>query len=162
MPSFRLCPKSSLDMMRVGQILPSLFSEFGIEDAVTLKFLRKNWSCLFNPPMTEHTFPKDLKNGILVVTVNSHAWLAHLKMLKDEFLKKLHPYGIKDMEFRFGRIYKKEKLNGEGDTPELTPEQQDWMKDIIKNIKDDEIRATTESLIKKYLLFINQINSNKN
>jgi len=141
-------------MQRVGKILPSLFGNYGIEDAVLLKFLRKSWNDIFTPPVSEHSFPKELKNGTLFVTVNSHLWLTQLKLLKDEFLKQLRSYGVKDIEFRFGRIYRnqKEKIEKEN-AMSLSSEQQEWLKDIIKNIKDSEIRIITESLIKKYLLF---------
>jgi len=163
MSSFRSGKESNLDMQKIGQILPSLISNFGIEEAVTLKFLRKKWNDLFGSPVTEHAFPKELKDGILFVTVNSHVWLTQLKLLKEEFLKKLHTYGIKDVEFRFGRIYRKnEEKRDEKNTANLSPEQQEWMKDIMKNIKDDEIKITAESLIKKYLLFINQVKQGQN
>lgn len=163
MSSFRSCQKSDLDMQRIGQVLPSLFNNFGIEEAVVLKFLRKKWDDIFGCPVKEHTFPKDLKNGVLYVTVNSHAWLAQLMLLKDEFIKKLHFYGIKEVEFFFGRIYRKQKeKNDEKESTGLSSEQQEWMKDITKNIKDEEIRTTTENLLKKYLLSINQIKFGQN
>lgn len=145
-------------MQKVGKILPSLFNDFGIEDAITLKFLRKNWNDIFTPPVTEYSFPKEFKEGILVVTVNSHLWLTQLKLLKDEFLGKLNLYGVKDVEFRFGRIYRHQKEKTEEKSNiALSSEQKEWMKDIMKNIKDDEMKIITENLIKKYLLFTMQI-----
>lgn len=150
-------------MQRIGQVLPSLFNNFGIEEAVVLKFLRKKWNDIFGCPVKEHTFPKDLKNGLLYVTVNSHAWLAQLMLLKDEFIKKLHVYGIKEVEFCFGRIYRNQKeKREEKEIPALSSQQQEWIKDITKNIRDEEIRTTAESLLKKYLLFINQIKFGQN
>lgn len=141
-------------MQRVGKILPSLFGNYGIEDAVVLKFLRKSWNDIFAPPVSEHSFPKELKNGILFVTVNSHLWLAQLKLLKDEFLKKLRSYEVKDVKFRFGRIYRNQKEKTEKEyAMSLSSEQEEWLKDIMKNIKDSEMRMITENLIKKYLLF---------
>lgn len=145
-------------MQRVGKILLSLFNNYGMEDAIKLKFLRKIWNNLFTSPVIEHSFPKELKNDVLFVTVNSHIWLTQLKLLKNEFLKKLYPYGIKDIEFRFGRIYRNQKEKTEKNhTITLSSEQEEWIKDIIKNIKDSEMRTITESLLKKYLLFTNQI-----
>ncbi len=163
MSSFRSCQKSGLDMEKIGQVLPALLNNFGIEEAVSLKFLRKRWDDLFGCPVKEHTFPKDLKNGVLYVVVNSHVWLSQLILLKDEFVKKLHIYGIKDVEFCFGRIYRNQKEKSkEKEITGLSQEQQEWMEDITKNIKDEEIRTTAEALIKKYLFFINQIKSRQN
>ncbi|WP_353683677.1 DUF721 domain-containing protein [Thermodesulfovibrio sp. 3907-1M] len=150
-------------MERIGQVLPTLFNNFGIEEAVSLKFLRKRWNDLFGCPVKDHTFPKDLKNGVLYVVVNSHAWLSQLILLKDEFIKKLHVYGIKDVEFCFGRIYRNQKeKEEEREITGLSAQQREWMEDITKNIRDEEIRTTAEELLKKYLLFINQIKSGQN
>ncbi|GAB5047339.1 DciA family protein [Thermodesulfovibrio sp. TK110] len=144
-------------MQRIGQVLPALFNNFGIEEAVTLKFLRKKWDNIFGSPVKEHTYPKELRNGVLYVTVNSHVWLAQLLLLKDEFLKKLNAYGIKDVELCFGRIYRKQKeKSNEKNIISLSLKQQEWIKDITKKIKDEEIRTTVENLLKNYLLFINQ------
>ncbi|MCS7163766.1 MAG: DUF721 domain-containing protein [Thermodesulfovibrio sp.] len=141
-------------MQRIGEILPSLCIGLGIEDAIKLKFLRKKWSEIFNPPLTEYSFPKDLKDGVLFVNVNCHLWLSQLKLLKEEFLKKLHPYGVKDVEFRFGRVYKTHTKNKKEDSQkELSPEQQHWILEILKKIKDNEMKTVTESLMKKYLIF---------
>ncbi len=161
MPPFWFNKKSSLGMQRIGQILPCLLSDCGIENAVTLKFLRKNWNSIFGFPIAEHAFPKEFKNGILFVTVNSHSWLTQLNLLKDEFIAKLHAYKVKDIEFRFGRIYinQKEKIYKQHNLT-LSSEQELWLRDITKNIKNNDIKQTMESLIQKYLLFVNQINEN--
>ncbi|MCS7215454.1 MAG: DUF721 domain-containing protein [Thermodesulfovibrio sp.] len=146
-------------MKRVGEILPLLCSDIGIEDAITLKLLRKSWNDIFNNPLNKHTFPKDLKEGTLFVLVNSHLWLTQLRLLKDEFLKELQSYGIKNIEFRFGRIFRKQKENKEIDyATKLSSQQQEWINDIVKRIKDIEVRIAMESLIRKYLLSNREIN----
>ncbi len=144
-------------MLKIGNILPSLFCNLGIEDAVRLKFLREKWNSIFSHPITEHTFPRDLKNKTLIVTVNSHAWLNELNLLKEDFVKKLHSYGIENVEFRFGRIYKNMAQTDKKHNVSLSKEQKEWMNQTLKKIKDDEIKSITESMIKKYLVFINQI-----
>lgn len=80
--------KQFKDGKKIGKILPYLLNDFGIDSAVTLKFIRKKWGEIFDFSITEHTFPKNLKDGILQVTVNSHTWLVQLSLLKDEFIKK--------------------------------------------------------------------------
>lgn len=143
-------------MQKIGNILPSIFTDFGIEDAVKLKFLRKRWDTIFTQPVSDNTFPKELKNNTLYVIVNSHAWLNELKLLKDEFAKKLHPYGVLDVEFRFGRVYRNQKKKTEEKAFVLSSEDEKWMKEIVSNIKNEEIKATTESLVKKYLMYISK------
>lgn len=143
-------------MYSIGQILPSLFNDFGIEDAVKLKFLRKKWSEIFTAPLSEHSFPKEIKNSVLYVTVNCHTWLNELKMLKEEFLEKLKPFGITDVEFKFGRIpSRKHASSTKKLCKTLSSEQKDWVNSIVKNVKDEEIKSLAESIITKYLLNIN-------
>lgn len=150
-------------MEKIGKILPYLLNDFGIDSAVTLKFIRKKWGEIFDFSITEHTFPKNLKDGILQVTVNSHTWLVQLSLLKDEFIKKLSPYGIKDVEFCFGRIYRTQRVKNEKDEPmSLTLHQQEWLKNITENIKDSEIKTTAESILKKYLIYTNQMLKRQN
>lgn len=149
-------------MLKIGNILPYLYSDLGIEDAVKLKFLRKKWNSIFTHPLTEHTFPKDLKNKTLTVTVNSHIWLNELHLLKEDFLKKLHPYGIDNVEFRFGRISRNRPEKEKKHDVSLSKEQEEWMNQTLKKIKDGDMKSITESLMKKYLVFINQIDHKRN
>lgn len=148
-------------MLKIGSILPSLCSDLGIEDAVKLKFLRKKWDSIFTHPLTEHTFPKDLKNKTLIVVVNSHIWLNELNLLKEDFLKKLRPYEIDNVEFRFGRIFRNRPEKEKKYDVKLSKEQEEWMNQTLKKINDEEIKSITESLIKKYFVFINQIDQKK-
>ena len=145
-------------MQKIGYVLPSLFKNFGIEDAFKLKLLRKEWNEIFSSPLREHTYPKDIKEGFLYVTVNSHAWLNELRLLKEEFLKKVIPYGIKDVEFKFGRIYNPKKSNkADVKTTKISKEQEQWINDILEKVNDEEIKEILKNLLRRYFEHINAI-----
>jgi hypothetical protein len=150
-------------MYKIEQILPSLFSKIGIEEAVKLKFLQKKWMGIFDAPINEHTWPKNLKKGILYVTVDSHIWLAELKLLKENFLNKVKSYGIDDVEFSYGRIYRRNCKNTEHKTTfNISENQKKWIDELTRNIRDEEIKNLTENVIKKSLIFLNSsINGKK-
>ncbi len=143
-------------MQKLGIILPSLFNNLGVEVAVKLKLLQENWAKIFEDPIRKHTYPKDIKENILLVSVNSSAWLNELIMLKEEFLKKLSPYGIRDVNFKFGRVFRKEfsKMT-KRETKKISDEQKDWINDILKGVKNDEIKGMMHNLMTKYLIYIN-------
>lgn len=145
-------------MQKIGFVLPYLFNNLGIEDAVKLKFLREKWEEIFSAPLREHTYPKDIKEGFLYVTVNSHAWLNELKLLKEDFLKKLIPYGIKDVEFRFGKIYNpKQRNETDVEITKISRQQEEWINDIVEKVNDEEIKLILKNLLRKHLENMNKI-----
>ncbi|MCX8034132.1 MAG: DUF721 domain-containing protein [Thermodesulfovibrio sp.] len=145
-------------MQKIGLVLPSLFNNLGIEDAVKLKFLRKKWNEIFSAPLRDYTYPKEIKEGFLYVTVASHAWLNELKLLKEEFLNRLIPYGIKDVEFKFGKIYNtRKKIETEVKTKNISEQQEQWINDILEKINDEEIRLVFKNLLRKHLANMNEI-----
>jgi|AFSR01.1.fsa_nt_gi predicted nucleic acid-binding Zn ribbon protein len=143
-------------MERIGFLLPSLFNNLGIEDAVVLKLIKNKWFEIFNTPLSEHTYPKELKEGKLLVIVNSHAWLNELKLIKEEFIKRLSQYGIKEVAFKFGKIYKNNRCDEKKQNLQLSQEQKLWISEIVKKIKDDEMKSVMENLIKKYIVYVNE------
>lgn len=145
-------------MQRIGFVLPSLFNNLGIEDAVKLKFLRKKWDEIFSAPLGDYTYPKEIKEDFLYVTVNSHAWLNELKLLKEDFLKRLIPYGIRDVEFKFGRIYNpKQRSETNVKVKNMSDQQEQWINNIVEKVNDEEFRVILKNLLSKHLENMNEI-----
>lgn len=143
-------------MQSIGNILPSLLNNLAIEEAVKLKFLRKKWREIFSPPLVDHIYPKEIREGLLYVSVNSHTWLNELKLLREDFLKKLIPYGIKDVEFKFGKIRSIEQnYENKNKVKTLSTQQQVWINDVVKEVNDEEMRTIIKNLVTKYLETIN-------
>ncbi len=143
-------------MEKLSSILNPLFNSIGFEDAVILKMLRKQWEGIFNAPIAEHTFPKEIKENVLIVIVDSNAWLNELILLKESFLSKLKNYGIKDVVFKFGRIYKqRKKEQSQHDLQELSEEQKCWINDVLKDVKQEEMKLIIKNVLQKYLIYIN-------
>lgn len=140
-------------MQKIGSILPYIFKELEIEEAVKLKYLRKNWTNIFDYPISNHTFPRDLKDGILTVAVNCHTWLNELILRKNEFLDRFRQFGIKSVEFRYGRVPKKTKINNKEKTVSLSSSEEEWIRGIVSNFKDSEIRDSIERALKNFVLF---------
>ncbi len=94
-------------MKSVGSLLSSIFKDLGIEDKIRLSSMQEEWHNLFNEPLSLHIYPVDIKNGELTINVDSPAWLGQLKFFKQDIIKKLHVYNIKEVRFKHGRVYKK-------------------------------------------------------
>ena len=89
-------------MENAGSILASIFKNIGMEDSLTLARLQREWTTLFDEPLSLHIYPASLNNGILVVNVDSPLWLQQLKFFKQAILKKLEAYKINTIDFRHG------------------------------------------------------------
>ncbi len=144
-------------MYKIGVFLSSFLDELGLAQAVKVQFLRKSWRDIFPAPLCEHTFPREIKEDRLLVIVNSHAWLNELMLLKENFLEKLTPYGIKDVAFKFGRIYKPKISNfkKQKDT-KLSQEQRQWIFNITSKLRDEEMRVLFKNLIEKHFIQMNE------
>ncbi|MEJ5227328.1 DUF721 domain-containing protein [Thermodesulfovibrio sp.] len=147
-------------MEKLSCVIPHVIGSLGIENAIKLKFLRKKWHEIFGSPLSERTFPRDLKEGTLSVTVNSNAWLNELEFLKEDFLKSLQPYGIKNVTFKFGKIYNHNRTDKKRRVEcscSISAEQLRWIKETLSRVGDEEIKNTMESLLTKHFKCINSL-----
>lgn len=144
-------------MQKIGSLLPDLFNEIGIEDAVKLKFLRKKWFDIFSGPISVHTYARELKAGKLIIIVDSHAWLNELKLMTEPFLAKLSPFGVENIEFKFGKIRRNEIISGNKFfESKISSSQQQWINEIMERVKDEEVRLSLENAIKKQFFYLNE------
>lgn len=99
-------------MKRLNSLISPIIKGFGMEEAVKLEEIKRDWTQVFRAPLCSHMSPLNLKNGELLVNVDSPIWLQQLTFLKTEIIGNLRPYGVKDMRFRVGRIMHPDKRPG--------------------------------------------------
>lgn len=93
-------------MKRVGDAISALARDLGMEGAVSIGRIKREWAALFNNgPLARHTMPAELKDRRLLVHVDSPAWLHQLNFHKRQMIQKLEPFGVSDITLRIGRIY---------------------------------------------------------
>ena len=144
-------------MKKVGNLLSGIFRDLGIGDAVKLETLRGEWLRIFREPMSLHTFPSEIKDGDLLITVDSPVWLQQLGFFKQEFPAKLSFYDIKSVRFRHGRIPRDRGAlsgtDGRAERPEreLRGAEIAWIDETVSNIGDDELKETVRKAIEKAL-----------
>ncbi len=91
----------------LGSILSSLLKNLGLEERVKVGRLFSSWEEIVGEQIARHAKPVEYSRGVLVVSVDSSAWLAELSQyMKPEILKKLREQSgdlvIKDIKFRMG------------------------------------------------------------
>jgi len=146
-----------------GSILASIFKNIGMEDSLTLARLQREWTTLFDEPLSLHIYPASLNNGILVVNVDSPIWLQQLKFFKQNILKKLEAYRINTIDFRHGRTNPSRfnrTWNQSGiDTCEQTfqPEKTldeadvDWIDQTLATVNDPGLQDSIRNVLEKAL-----------
>lgn len=150
-------------MEDTGEILASLFKKIGMEEKLALARLQKQWATLFDEPLSLHTYPASLNNGILVVNVDSPLWLQQLKYFKQAMLKKLESYRIKAIDFRHGSANlshryatgKNSRTNTGGNPAQSNKALADadvtWMEQNLAPVNDPELRDGIRKVMEKAL-----------
>jgi len=142
-------------LLPVDVLLNSLFRDLGISERIRIETLRRKWFNIFADPLSSHTAPADLKDGKLVIAVDSPAWLQHLKFLKKELSEKLKPHGIKDIKLKLGSVHidRECQMPGELAPPESFRELND--EDIARidhamaRIEDGELKDVIKQAMEK-------------
>ncbi len=90
----------------VGDVLPTVVKRFRLGDAVQQQRAAEVWRETVGDKIARHAEPASLERGVLVVFVDSPAWLTQLTYLKPELLRKLAPRlkkgALRDLRFRLG------------------------------------------------------------
>jgi len=102
-----------------------------------------------------HTSPVELKGSKLVISVDSPAWLQHLKFLQKEIVEKMTAHGITQVQFRLGKIRldKEHKVSDKMAPPEafieLTEEEICRIAQIADDIEDSDLREVVRQTMEK-------------
>lgn len=142
-------------LLPINGLLNTLFGDLGITERIKLDTLRRQWREIFSEPLSLHTAPTDLKDGILVIAVDSPTWLQHLKFLQKEILEKLKAHDIKDVKLKHGsvRFESSRKIHEKKAPPEafreLTDQDNARIDRTVAEIGDDELKDAIRHAMEK-------------
>jgi predicted nucleic acid-binding Zn ribbon protein len=145
-------------LLPVNGLLDSLFQNLGISERIRIETLRRKWHTIIAEPLSNHTAPVDLKDGKLVIAVDSPAWLHHLKFLKKEMADKLKPHGVSDIRLKLGNV----RIDSERQIPdnvalpesfrELTADEITRIDRTIEDIEDGELKDVIKHVMEKSMM----------
>lgn len=121
-----------------------------------LESLKSEWGRIFGDPLSIHTSPVEIRDGELLIHVDSPAWLNQLKFFREDMLTKLRPYGIKDLRFKKGSVYHRNPAStGQEKTApprrELTDQELRWIEENIPELPDEELRNQIRKTMERAL-----------
>jgi len=131
---------------KVGALIPRLLKELGLEEAARFERIKKEWSTAFREPLSLHMAPSALKNGELLIAVDSPVWLQQISLFKADIMKNVSPFGVKEVRFRIGligRMSEKKKETAEIRLQEKPSLGRDALREIdesVSGLKDIGLR----------------------
>ncbi|MGD1076082.1 MAG: DUF721 domain-containing protein [Thermodesulfovibrionales bacterium] len=140
-------------MNKIGNLLSPFVKSLGLEGALQLEAIETEWTKIFGEPLSLHTCPANLQNGGLLIHVDSPVWLQQISFYTDDIVKKLRPFGVKEVRLRLGKIRARKKT--------LTPESAEiqyvsldsdtlhYIEDLVSGINDRELRECITQAMEK-------------
>jgi predicted nucleic acid-binding Zn ribbon protein len=140
-------------MNKAETVLGPMLKQLGIENGVRLERIRNDWSDIFEKSISPHMFPATLKEGELLLHVESPAWMQQLTYYKKEIIRKLSSYSVTDVRFRLGRITKKkQKQEPQKPMRTLSPEEVSFAASVVADIRNEELKDSIRKAIEKSLI----------
>ncbi len=136
-------------MERISKAFELIIRNLGLEKALTVENLRKNWGAVLGDTIAVHTAPAFLKERQLLISVDSPEWLHELQYHKPLILSKLRSYDITSVRFKIGKIRRHPAPPSGRNTGNAVSDQvKDFAVGTSEKIKDahlrDQIRKTIE------------------
>jgi hypothetical protein len=88
----------------LGSIIGELYRQLGLEGEYFLGYLKEKWPFIVGETIAANSEPQSIKDGELLVKVNSPVWSEELKFSTHTLLERLRPFHIKRIRFRVGKI----------------------------------------------------------
>ena len=143
-------------MKSIAEIISPILRESGLEEGVRLNLIKSRWDGLFREPLSHHLYPVSLKDGELLMNVDSPVWLQEVTLHKEEILKVLKPFNVKEIRFRHGRSGFRRQGNRERQEDKrlnkgLSPESLNFIDETIGPLEDSELKDAIRSAMEKSL-----------
>lgn len=139
-------------MEKAGLLLAPILKNLGIQEGVSLALIRNDWQTIFDNTLSSHMSPSKLLKSELLLNVDSPIWLQQLSYCKNEIIKKLAAYGVKEVRFRLGRISQEKQHESQGQgIAELSAEDAFFIEDIVSKINDESTKESAKRAIEKSL-----------
>ncbi len=143
-------------MNRLGKLISPFLKQSGIEEAVRFERIKEEWLDVFNEPLSSHMYPISLKDGELLINIDSPVWLQQVSFYKDDIVRKLSPFEVKGVRFRLGRIASGDNARttkpAQSSGKSISPEAARDIEDAISVIKDQELRESIRKVMEKSFL----------
>lgn len=134
-------------MQLLNRILKKFIKGLDLESGIALNNLKNQWVNVVGQTIAAHTSPDTIRSKMLIITVDTPQWMHHLSFYKEDISGKLKPYNITKIRFKLGRLSEKVAAGHQENNVTLTEEDLRYLKNTLKNIKDEELKEKFRRLI---------------
>ncbi len=134
-------------MQLLNRILKKFIKGLDLESGIALNNLKNQWVNVVGQTIAAHTSPDTIRGKMLIITVDTPQWMHHLSFYKEDISGKLKPYNITKIRFKLGRLSEKVATGRQENNVTLTEEDLRYLKNTLKNIKDEELKEKFRRLI---------------
>lgn len=132
----------------VGDVLKRIDPEHRMKAFAVWSF----WNDAVGVALARRAQPSGYRNGVLFVTVSTHAWMQELQYMKDTLLEHLNgrlgESMIRDIDFVSGAV--EPGPSAEATTPDSTAESPPTRAIALPVIDDPELAATFERIVRAH------------
>ena len=73
----------------IGNILPGVLNNLGLDKAFDEARLRKEWSRIVGEPMSSRCYPTKVREGVLYIAVENNVWMQEIRFLQKQIVKRI-------------------------------------------------------------------------
>ncbi len=110
------------------------------------------WKQCVGPRISKQTFPEQLKEGILIVTVSDDSWKKQLDLMKKELIEKMsgfkHMKKLADIKFKVGSVAETSSVKKSRKRKASVP---DDIREAASGIKDEPLREQVMKIAAEYI-----------
>lgn len=151
-------------MQKLDQLLPLTIKKLGIIKRYNAESAIFHWREIVGDKIAAHAYPLSVQRDLLLVAVGNSAWSHHLSMMKQDIINKVNAFIgdnlIRDIRFQAGYLKNNQNQENAGQadqneiklhTIRLDSVELQTANDMVKPIRDDDLRNKVKSIIKKDL-----------
>ena len=141
---------------QLADLLSPLLGRLGLGTRIKQQLIAALWPELVGPIAARHSWAETVREGVLVIGADTHAWAQELDLRRGELLERIEarvgPSVIRDLRFRGGRT--RPPSSDRFDHPrktsrpqELSPTWRQAIEEALEEIGQEEIRARLRSAL---------------
>lgn len=134
---------------RISDFLEECLAGQGLSSVVRMVRIRFAWPEIVGPLLSKKTSPSRLKNGVVTVIVQNHAWAQELQMKKPALLEEANAVlgtgTVRDIRFMVGSLPMEEEMETEV-PPSMEPPPSLPDPEGIAGVPDPETRRILRSI----------------
>jgi hypothetical protein len=128
-----------------------------LRERIAYDTVRRNWHALCGEPLSLHTFPADLRGGVLTLNVDSPLWLRQVTLLKGALRARLQTYEVEEVRARLGRVCPSGRRNSAGvdraeTVQDLNSADAAWLQNAVSGVHDGDLREVIRDTITRSLV----------